>query len=252
MSALDLPECNFTFCPVCLPDAGAKANFLNLIGIDGLAYDVPFRIGRPTVSWESASMMGQIVGILASEKLDFAVEYRHCLDEVHCLMAVMNCIGWENYECDLATTTEEFEAATKKMMDTGDGLVPAKHHPDPIPDILFQAEIWPSANDPSTYDGMQLVWGERESIDLGPLGWLTQDGLYVLGGVVDAAWANERLSFNSYQPYTTDKVLPYLATPQRLMDAGVTAEKEGCNASNIQIQNSMNRRWATSARIPGG
>ena len=205
-----LPECTFTYCPVCLPDAVATANLRNLtlIGIDGLAYEVPFRVGRATSNWDSASMMGQIIGILASDKLGFAVEYRHCNDEVHCLRAVMNCIGWDNYECDVATTTEEFEAATKRMIDTGAWLVPAKHHPDPIPDILFQGEMWPGANDASIYDGTQLVWETRESFDLGPVGWLGQFGLYLFPGVVDVAWDKESLSLGMYQPYTTETALP--------------------------------------------
>ena len=116
-----------------------------------------------------------------SEILGTAVSYQHCLDEVHCHMAMMSCIGWKDYGCSMAKTTDEFSAAF---------ALGTKINADPIPDILFHPESYPLAHDPEImipYVGTKLDWDERETDDgtcrLCESGWPLRVPLYRDGGL---------------------------------------------------------------------
>eukprot|EP00971_Amphidinium_carterae_P258622 5133125-Amphidinium_carterae.1 len=150
----------------CLPNALEERRYISVLGGDGLSYDVPLRIARPSAYWDSLSIFGEMVGILVEERLGIAVEYQHCEDEMHCMLAVLNCADWQDYQCTpILSAQQAIDRAAEGR----------KFNADPIPDIMLMMETVPWAVEAESYVGTGVAWGNVHITSLGPSGFVSSE-----------------------------------------------------------------------------
>lgn len=221
--ALDFPPCNWTYCPVCFPDAKTELQNLTVQGRDGLRYSTPLRLAGQMDFWDSQAGLGQIVGILTEEKLGIRVEYVPCEDEFACVKAISGCADRDN-GCQLVDT----EAQGQQFYTQG-----LKRYPDALPDVFAAVEVWNTALDRSVYPvPLQDIWMDRDSMELGTAGFAVQDGLYLPRSAVDEAWIEDTVSLRVFSFLTKKSFLKYVASPKQITRGGVTALEPGCSSDN--------------------
>lgn len=222
-------ECTYESCDQCLPDAKTTRNNLTLTGFDGNPYSVPFRIARGEL-WDSQVMAAQIVGILVQEKFGINVEYVVCPDERHCTYATANCIGWQHLACGQATTAEEVAEACSR----GDKLFC-----DEAADIMYISETNQAYTEAASFEGTDFNFESREFVVLGNIGFLTRDGIFTFGDIVEATEMATSISLAWFKSLTSAENRLFLHSPQQLIDDNVSSQDAGCISSSGYVETAM-------------
>ncbi|CAE8691919.1 unnamed protein product [Polarella glacialis] len=217
-----LPHCSYQKCPFCFFPAKAVSN-LTILGSDGLSYSVPLRVARADFSWDTGSMLGQILGILVKEILGFDVEYVSCTDTVMCHLAMLNCGGWSDSECTHGPDPAETVKGSKEV----------------LPDIFVAPEMWPASLD---YDSMGLdkqTWATRETITIGSTGFTAIDGVCIFAEAESAAWSQSEVVLTNFPAYTSDAALQFLVAPEHFILQGIVPETDGCPGNGVVFETSV-------------
>jgi hypothetical protein len=199
-------DCTYDSCPVCFPAHNLSRSNLTLIGPDGVEYKSPLRIGRASAFWDTQSMLGTTLGIIARELIGLEVQYTDCPDESTCHLGLLYCADWSSGSCTAYKTKAEAEAL---FMDDQ-----KKWYPDPLPDIFVSLETWPKALERTGLGLDEKTWESRESIVLGPTGFFVEYGLYVFPDPVQRAWKERSASLDTYHLYNSSVPLDYFVAPR--------------------------------------
>jgi hypothetical protein len=202
-------DCTYASCPVCFPSYNLNRSNLSLIGPDGRVYESPVRIARASAFWDTQSMIGTTVGILARELIGLEVQYTDCPDESTCHLGILYCADWSSGSCQSYRTQADAQVFYKEKK---------KSYPDPLPDTFISLETWPKALEQSGLGVDDGTWESRESVVVGPTGFFVEYGLYVFPDPVQTAWKQRNASLDTYHLYNSSIPLDYFVAPRFFID----------------------------------